>query len=128
MSIKVGINGFGRIGRQIFRIIWEDYSEEMEVVAVNDLTAITAMSIIKRSGYSIPEDIAIAGFSNSVYSNMTDPPLTTVEQQGYEVGRKAIGLLLDRIMAEESIETRVEQIRTDLIVRGSSLREPAKIK
>jgi glyceraldehyde 3-phosphate dehydrogenase len=38
MSIKVGINGFGRIGRQIYRIIWEDYSDEMEVVAVNDLT------------------------------------------------------------------------------------------
>jgi glyceraldehyde 3-phosphate dehydrogenase len=38
MSIKVGINGFGRIGRQIYRIIWEDFCEEMEVVAVNDLT------------------------------------------------------------------------------------------
>ena len=37
MSIKVGINGFGRIGRQIFRIIWEDYSEDMEVVAVDYL-------------------------------------------------------------------------------------------
>ena len=71
------------------------------IFAVNDLTAITAMSIIKRSGYHIPEDIAIAGFSNSVYSKMTDPPLTTIEQQGYAVGKRAIELLLNRIQSEE---------------------------
>lgn len=97
------------------------------IFAVNDLTAITAMSIIKRSGYSIPEDIAIVGFSNSVYSSMTDPPLTTVEQQGSLVGNKAIKLLLERIQSDETIDTRVEQIKTDLIVRGSSLRDPSKI-
>lgn len=36
MSIKVGINGFGRIGRQVFRIMSE--SKDFEVVAINDLT------------------------------------------------------------------------------------------
>ncbi len=94
------------------------------IFAVNDLTAMTAMSIIKRSGYLIPEEIAIVGFSNSIYSSMTDPPLSTIEQQGVEVGRRAIKLLLDRIQSEEPIESRVEQIKTDLIVRGSSLRGP----
>jgi glyceraldehyde 3-phosphate dehydrogenase len=38
MKIKVGINGFGRIGRQVFRAIWERFPEDLEVVAVNDLT------------------------------------------------------------------------------------------
>jgi glyceraldehyde 3-phosphate dehydrogenase len=38
MTIKVGINGFGRIGRQIFRIISESHADELEVMAVNDLT------------------------------------------------------------------------------------------
>ena len=36
MSIKVAINGFGRIGRLAFRKIFDD--EEFEVVAINDLT------------------------------------------------------------------------------------------
>ena len=36
MSLKLGINGFGRIGRQIFRIAWED--DDVEVVGVNDIT------------------------------------------------------------------------------------------
>lgn len=38
MTINVGINGFGRIGRQIFRIISESHADELEVMAVNDLT------------------------------------------------------------------------------------------
>jgi glyceraldehyde 3-phosphate dehydrogenase len=37
MTVKIGINGFGRIGRQIFRIAWER-PDEFEVVAVNDIT------------------------------------------------------------------------------------------
>jgi glyceraldehyde 3-phosphate dehydrogenase len=37
MAIKVGINGFGRIGRQVFKAIKEQYDGELEVVAVNDL-------------------------------------------------------------------------------------------
>jgi glyceraldehyde 3-phosphate dehydrogenase len=35
--VKVGINGFGRIGRQVFRVIQERYLKQLEVVAVNDL-------------------------------------------------------------------------------------------
>ncbi len=92
------------------------------IFAVNDLTAITAMSIIKRSGYKIPQDIAIVGFSNSMYSGMTDPPLTTVEQQGYVMGQKSASMLIERIQSDIDIDTRVEQIKTELIVRGSTQR------
>ena len=38
MKIRVGINGFGRIGRQVFRAIWERYPDDLKVVGVNDLT------------------------------------------------------------------------------------------
>jgi len=37
-KIKVGINGFGRIGRLVSRIILADYTDTIEIVAVNDLT------------------------------------------------------------------------------------------
>jgi glyceraldehyde 3-phosphate dehydrogenase len=43
MTIKVGINGFGRIGRQIFRIAWEGH-DDLEVVAVNDITDASMLS------------------------------------------------------------------------------------
>ncbi|MCW9078599.1 MAG: hypothetical protein OQK74_05435, partial [Gammaproteobacteria bacterium] len=37
MAIKVGINGFGRIGRMAFRAIAQDFSSDLEVVGINDL-------------------------------------------------------------------------------------------
>ncbi|MCC6567973.1 MAG: type I glyceraldehyde-3-phosphate dehydrogenase, partial [Anaerolineales bacterium] len=37
MTTKIGINGFGRIGRLVFRTIKERHPNEIEVVAVNDL-------------------------------------------------------------------------------------------
>jgi len=37
MTVKVGINGFGRIGRQVLKAILEYHSNELEVVAINDL-------------------------------------------------------------------------------------------
>ena len=41
MSVKIGINGFGRIGRLAFRRILElgEKSSDIEVVAINDLTS-----------------------------------------------------------------------------------------
>ena len=38
MAVRVGINGFGRIGRQVFKAIQERHASELEVVAINDLT------------------------------------------------------------------------------------------
>jgi len=38
LAVKVGINGFGRIGRQVFKVIQEQFADEIDVVAVNDLT------------------------------------------------------------------------------------------
>lgn len=37
MAIKVGINGFGRIGRNVFRSAVQNFADEIEIVAVNDL-------------------------------------------------------------------------------------------
>jgi glyceraldehyde-3-phosphate dehydrogenase/erythrose-4-phosphate dehydrogenase len=42
MAIKLGINGFGRIGRLAFRASWK--SKDIEVVAINDLTDAPTMA------------------------------------------------------------------------------------
>lgn len=36
-KIRIGINGFGRIGRQVLKTIWERHRESLEIVAINDL-------------------------------------------------------------------------------------------
>ncbi|MCC6444186.1 MAG: type I glyceraldehyde-3-phosphate dehydrogenase [Armatimonadetes bacterium] len=38
MAVKVGINGFGRVGRQVFKAMLDFYPNDLEVVAINDLT------------------------------------------------------------------------------------------
>ena len=37
MTAKIGINGFGRIGRQVLKAMREKYPDEFDIVAVNDL-------------------------------------------------------------------------------------------
>jgi glyceraldehyde 3-phosphate dehydrogenase len=48
MAIRVGINGFGRIGRQVLRAIRENYAKEIEVVAFNDLDKVETMAHLFR--------------------------------------------------------------------------------
>jgi glyceraldehyde 3-phosphate dehydrogenase len=66
MTTKIGINGFGRIGRLAFRAIKERHSTELEVVAVNDLTdAMTNAHLLKYdSSYGIfPGSVEAKGTS-----------------------------------------------------------------
>jgi glyceraldehyde 3-phosphate dehydrogenase len=44
MAIRVGINGFGRIGRQVTRVILEKYKDEIDLVAFNDLGDLKTMA------------------------------------------------------------------------------------
>src|SRR5690606_29045961 len=39
VATRIGINGFGRVGRQVFKAIYENYGDDLEVVAANDLTS-----------------------------------------------------------------------------------------
>jgi glyceraldehyde 3-phosphate dehydrogenase len=60
----VGINGFGRVGRQVFKALLESYPDEIEVVAVNDLTdAETLAHLLKYdTNYgATDEDISVEG-------------------------------------------------------------------
>tara|TARA_B100000029_G_scaffold389840_1_gene386462 strand:- start:178585 stop:179583 length:999 start_codon:yes stop_codon:yes gene_type:complete len=66
MSFKVGINGFGRIGRMIFRSIAE--RSELEVVAINDLTdGKTLGHLLKYDSVHGPFDGSIESGENDIY-------------------------------------------------------------
>ncbi len=44
MAVKVGINGFGRIGRQVLKAIQDYHADELEVVAFNDIGDMKTMA------------------------------------------------------------------------------------
>jgi LacI family transcriptional regulator len=89
---------------------------------VNDLTAAEAMKIIKEHGYKVPDEIAIVGFTNGDIADLTDPALSSVEQFGYDIGKEAVHLLIDRLEKEEDYPPITRVINTQLIKKESSLR------
>jgi len=79
------------------------------IFAVNDFTAIAVMQLLQENGYSIPNDIAVAGFGDDPIATIARPKLTTVEQRGYEMGREAVRMLISRLEntnAEERFQTK----------------------
>ncbi|HOK98924.1 MAG: LacI family DNA-binding transcriptional regulator [Bacteroidales bacterium] len=92
------------------------------IFAVNDLTAIGALQTIKECKLRVPEDICVAGFGNGLYSEITDPPITTVDQNGYRMGQIAMNLLLDRLIRKEPYPYVTEVLETNLIIRKSTQR------
>lgn len=95
--------------------------------AHQDLAAMGAMRAVKESGYRIPDDIGIVGFSNWLMSKYSDPPLTTINQKGYEMGKESTELLISQIQHVESgnpkpFVPKKRYLKTELIIRESSVR------
>ena len=90
------------------------------IFAVNDLTAAEAMKMVKLNGYKVPDDISIVGFTSGMISDLTDPPLTSVRQHGYIVGREAVSLLINNLENGNKIPSRTKVIKTELVVKGST--------
>ncbi|KRN89250.1 ribose utilization transcriptional repressor RbsR [Ligilactobacillus ceti] len=67
------------------------------VFAANDELAIGLYRGLKERGKKIPEDYSIVGYDNIDLSQYVDPPLTTVEQPVYEMGKIAFQKLVERI-------------------------------
>jgi glyceraldehyde 3-phosphate dehydrogenase len=64
MAIKIGINGFGRIGRLVYKAIRERYNKEFDVVAVNDIGRIEIMAHLLKydSNYGqFPGEVEVRG-------------------------------------------------------------------
>ncbi len=67
------------------------------VVAVSDMMAVWAMKTLQARGYSVPADVAVTGFNNSIQERLATPPLTTVDLPFSEQGSKAMELLLQQL-------------------------------
>jgi LacI family transcriptional regulator len=61
----------------------------------------------------------VVGFNDDPVSAFVEPSLTTVMQPGYEVGKLAMGILLDEIK-EKKCSNKTYSLRTKLIIRNSS--------
>ena len=105
----------------IYSCVLKKQNRPDAIFAVNDLTAIGAMKVAIQYGLKIPDEIKFVGFENSRSAWIIEPELTTVDQFGFEMGKKAAELLLKRNKHENfDFETQKQVVKTQLIVRGTS--------
>ena len=103
MTVKIGINGFGRIGRLAFRRILElsDTASDIEVVAINDLTSPEMLAyllkydsihgVLKADVSSDETGIIVNGKHYTVYAERNAADLKWVENDGVEYVLEATG-------------------------------------
>ncbi len=106
MTIQVGINGFGRIGRQVLKAIMQRYPGELEVVAINDLfdTKTNAHLFKYDSNYGIfpgtveveENDLVIDGKKVRVFAEK-DPGALPWKDLGVDIVIESTGIFTDAI-------------------------------
>ena len=63
------------------------------VFSSNDLAAVGALQVVKAQRLRVPEDVAIVGFSNEMFTSLTEPMLSSVDQRCEQMGKTAVQLL-----------------------------------
>lgn len=110
-------------GYQAADEIMETHPDIDGVFAFTDLVATGVLVRFKELGIKIPDQISIVGFSNWFLSRITTPKLTTVNQPGYDMGRKAFQLLHQQLLAMkqgEDFAHEIVEVPTELIVRNTT--------
>ena len=118
-SLVVIDSDFSDLNPEFCRAARRVFDERPDAVfCASDSIATRLAGLAIQSGLKIPGDLSVVGFANLDYCMMTVPPLTTVGQPFYEMGRRSFGLLM------EHINGRTEPMRiklpVTLEVRGST--------
>lgn len=86
----------------------------------NDAMALGAMRRLRAEGVGIPGDVAICGFDDIAAARYADPPLTTVYNPLYEMGGRAVRMLLDACNGTP-LPAEPQILPTRLVARASTL-------
>jgi LacI family transcriptional regulator len=96
------------------------------VFGAGDSVILGALQALKSQGIRVPQDIALAGFSNEGFTAITEPRLTSVDQRCEEMGEAAVRLFLELAAAPEALfMQRQVVLQPELFIRESSLQATA---
>jgi len=84
----------------------------------NDLIAIGAINALKQKQIRVPDDVKVIGFDDIQISKYINPPLTTVKQPIYQMGKEAVDMLINMINGYDMDYEII--LRTSLIERMST--------
>jgi LacI family transcriptional regulator len=89
------------------------------VVCANDLLAYGVIEHFKTNGLKVPKDVSVTGYDDIAFSKMFSPPLTTVKQPIYEMGKTA-GEMIFTILSKKIDHIPVKQFENEIIIREST--------
>ena len=130
MAEKIGINGFGRIGRLAFRVINQHYSDKLEVAVVNDLTdAKTNAHLLKYdSNYGIyPGTVEIKDYAIVVDGRKTkviaerDPGKIPWKDYGVDLVIESTGLFTDAAKASAHFQGGAKKVIISAPAKGEDI-------
>ena len=90
------------------------------IIAGNNLLMAGVLQVIRERGYSIPRDIALVGFDDTIWATLVQPTITVMAQPTADIGRTATELLFQRI-ADPDRSMRKIILQGQLLVRESSV-------
>ncbi len=130
MTTRIGINGFGRIGRQSLRAILERYPHELEVVAVNDITDTKTNAHLFKydSTYgrfpgeveATADSLIVNGHSVKVLSQR-DPAQIPWANLGIEIVIESTGLFTDAEKAAAHLQGGAKKVIISAPAKGEDL-------
>ncbi|HVQ32915.1 MAG TPA: type I glyceraldehyde-3-phosphate dehydrogenase [Lysobacter sp.] len=119
MAIKVGINGFGRIGRNVLRAAVENFGDDIEIVAINDLLEPDYLAYMLRYDSvhgRFDGDVAVDG-GNLVVNGKTirltqerDPANLKWNEVGADIVIESTGLFLDKATAQKHLDAGAKKV------------------
>ena len=89
------------------------------IVCASDPLALGAIRAVRRAGLSVPADVSVIGFDDSLFMSSTDPPLTTVRQPIEAIGRAAVAMLIGQIEGA-AVSTEELLFEPEIVARGST--------
>jgi LacI family transcriptional regulator len=89
------------------------------VFAANDRMAIGALRSLRGRGIDVPRDMEVVGFDDIEAARLVEPPLTTVAQPAFGMGRES-ALLLLRLIEGKKPRRRTIVIEPELVIRGTT--------
>ncbi len=130
MAVKVGINGFGRIGRQVMKALRENYKGEVQVVAINDIGDPATMAHLLKydSNYGIfPESVEvgenslIVGGDKIVVYAQRDPAQIPWGDQDIQVVIESTGFFTDASKASAHLRDGVKKVIISAPAKGEDI-------
>jgi DNA-binding LacI/PurR family transcriptional regulator len=88
------------------------------VFCFNDLTAMGAIHALGLTHLRVPDDCSVIGYDDLELSAYAHPPLTTVRQPSYDLGQRAMGMLLKLIQGRADVQAEI--LPTRLVVRHTT--------